>query len=415
VVSLYRLLFLIRQLEELRMAKLLAKVISSPNLFRLEPLNSVSVRLLRGRAPEAARTLKQRLEEIARNKKDPSLYFNVNIGLPFLKASRAEDYRQRQQHLRSLKSSSELNETSEISLEEVRKEWLKTSGPFHIKTIVEHFNIFEDLYGEAYFVPRVPLDISYNFTDDVVTPVCYGNQIKPNEAKNAPNINYEAEPSSLWCLLLTNPDGHFTEPDAEYVHWFIGNIPGNDISKGEEIVNYLQPFPPRGTGSQRMIFVLYKQEKLIDFTPYKRASPCLNLGDRTFRTKKFYRDLQDSITPAGISFYQSDWDDSLPAFFHNKLGMREPIYEFDFPVPYRKPAVWFPKKEAFNLYMDKHRDSKQIAKELLLKRLKEVDPFQPKRKEPKYPNAFPEDNSQPSWLRTEIRKQRLKWGRYSDS
>lgn len=65
--------------------------------------------------------------------------------------------------------------------------------------------------------------------------------------------------------------------------------------------------------------------------------------------------------------------------------------------------------------MDKHRDSKQIAKELLLKRLKEVDPFQPKRKEPKYPNAFPEDNSQPSWLRTEIRKQRLKWGRYSDS
>ena len=62
MVSLYRLLFLIRQLEELRMAKLLAKVISSPNLFRLEPLNSVSVRLLRGRAPEAARTLKQRLE-----------------------------------------------------------------------------------------------------------------------------------------------------------------------------------------------------------------------------------------------------------------------------------------------------------------------------------------------------------------
>ena len=60
----------------------------------------------------------------------------------------------------------------------------------------------------------------------------------------------------------------------EYLFLFdSGNIPGNDIAKGEEIVNYLQPFPPRGTGSQRMIFVLYKQEKLIDFTPYKRASP----------------------------------------------------------------------------------------------------------------------------------------------
>jgi len=314
-----------------------------------------------------------------------------------------------------LKLSSESDVTSEISLEEIRKEWQKTSGPFHIKTIVEHFNIFQDLYGEAYFVPRVPLNISYSFTNDISTPVCFGNQIKPNEAKNAPNVNYEANPSSLWCLLLTNPDGHFTEPDAEYVHWFIGNIPGNDISKGEEIVNYLQPFPPRGTGSQRMIFVLYKQEKMIDFSSFKRASPCLNLGERTFRTKQFYRDLQDLITPAGISFYQSDWDDSLTTFFHTALGMKEPVYEFDFPVPYRKPAAWFPKREPFNLYMDKHRDPKQIAKELLLQRLKHVDPFQPKEKEPKYPNAFPEDNKLPSWLRTEIRKQRLKWGRYSDS
>lgn len=64
--------------------------------------------------------------------------------------------------------------------------------------------------------------------------------------------------------------------------------------------------------------------------------------------------------------------------------------------------------------MDKHRDTKQIARELLLKRLNNVDPFKPKDTEPKYPNAFPEDTSLPSWLRVELRKQRLKWGRYSD-
>lgn len=32
------------------------------------------------------------------------------------------------------------------------------------------------------------------------------------------------------------------------------------------------------------------------------------------------------------------------------LDMKEPVYEFDFPVPYRRPPVWFPKKQAFNLY-----------------------------------------------------------------
>ena len=30
--------------------------------------------------------------------------------------------------------------------------------------------------------------------------------------------------------------------------------------------------------------------------------------------------------------------------------MSEPIYEFDQPEPYKKPAVWFPKKQSFNLY-----------------------------------------------------------------
>ena len=54
---------------------------------------------------------------------------------------------------------------------------------------------------------------------------------------------------------------------------FSGNIPGNNIDKGEEIISYLQPFPPRGTGSQRLIFVLYKQDKKIDLSSYHRTAP----------------------------------------------------------------------------------------------------------------------------------------------
>lgn len=58
-----------------------------------------------------------------------------------------------------------------------------------------------------------------------------------------------------------------------YNIFFSGNIPGNEVSKGEEIVSYLQPFPPKGTGSQRLIFVLYKQDKAIDFSLFKKESP----------------------------------------------------------------------------------------------------------------------------------------------
>lgn len=48
-----------------------------------------------------------------------------------------------------------------------------------------------------------------------------------------------------------------------------GNIPNDDVSKGETIVPYLQPFPPKGTGFHRHVFVLYKQNKKIDFKDYK--------------------------------------------------------------------------------------------------------------------------------------------------
>ena len=41
------------------------------------------------------------------------------------------------------------------------------------------------------------------------------------QAALPPIVSYEADPSSLWTLVLTNPDGHLSENDAEYVHWFM--------------------------------------------------------------------------------------------------------------------------------------------------------------------------------------------------
>ena len=45
------------------------------------------------------------------------------------------------------------------------------------------------------------------------------------------------------------------------------------------------------------------------------------LAERTFRTREFYRELQDTITPAGLAFFQADWDSSVTDFFHKELGI----------------------------------------------------------------------------------------------
>lgn len=52
-----------------------------------------------------------------------------------------------------------------------------------------------------------------------------------------------------------------------------GNIPGNKVEHGEQIVNYLKPIPSRGIGYYRYIFLLYKQKQPLDYTKYKKAQP----------------------------------------------------------------------------------------------------------------------------------------------
>lgn len=41
---------------------------------------------------------------------------------------------------------------------------------------------------------------------------------------------------------------------------FRGNIPGNQIDKGETLCSYLPPFPANGSGWHRCVFLLYKHE-----------------------------------------------------------------------------------------------------------------------------------------------------------
>lgn len=50
-------------------------------------------------------------------------------------------------------------------------------------------------------------------------------------------------------------------------------------------------------------------------------------------------------------------------------------------------------------------------KEFLLRKLKTVDPFKEPKAPHKYPNAYSIDKRLPSWLRVQIKKERLGWDR----
>ncbi|XP_045447672.1 39S ribosomal protein L38, mitochondrial [Melitaea cinxia] len=371
---------------------------------------------IRGKPPIYSRTIKERLDEL--NFKDELYTTRVDIGLPLAKKTSSKARKERLEHSKSVKSNKNLEELArkcmlEIDLEQSKKDWLHSLGPVHKKQIADHYGVFEHLYGEGFFIPQLNLEIFYDIKDDTCLPVYYGNIIKPAEALNSPLVSYESDGNTLWTLALSNLDGHLTENDKEYVHWLVANIPSNSIEKGDVIANYLQPFPLKGTGYHRYVFVLYKQDGRISYDiPLITSSS--SLEERTFSTRDWYQKYQDSITPVGLAFYQSDWDPTVKEFFHKTLNLKEPIYEYDFPDPYIRPQEWYPRRKPFNLYMDKYRDPKQINKEYLLRKLKNEDPFKAPPPPLRFPNAHPFPKSMPSWLKLHEKKIRLKWGRVND-
>ncbi|KAK0134300.1 39S ribosomal protein L38, mitochondrial [Merluccius polli] len=213
----------------------------------------------------------------------------VNIGLPRYRASRTAEVRERRRIVKDNKNNVDLEQatrlrTFKIPLDQVQDGWEKTTGPFQIRRLADHYGVFKDLFPKAYFLPQVLLGISYG--QEHSNRVYYGNRLTPTEASVAPHVSFEAEEGSLWTLLLTCPDEHLIDNEAEYVHWLVGNIPGGQVQLGQELCDYLAPFPAKGTGFQRYVYVLFKQEGLVDFQEDARQSPCFLRVTKWFATEE---------------------------------------------------------------------------------------------------------------------------------
>ncbi|XP_004615717.1 39S ribosomal protein L38, mitochondrial [Sorex araneus] len=329
------------------------------NLERLEKYRSFGRYRRRAeeeaRAPHWWRTYREHFAE----KSDPK--DKIDIGLPPPKVSRTQQLLERKQLLRELRASAEAERaarlgTASIPLEEVRAEWERTCGPYHKQRLAEYYGLYRDLFHGATFVPYVPLHVAYAVGEDHLMPVYHGNEVTPTEAARAPEVTYEADKGSLWTLLLTSLDGHLLEPEAEYLHWLVTNIPDCRVTEGQETCPYLPPFPARGTGFHRFVFLLFKQDKPIDFSGDTRPAPCYQLAQRTFHTFHFYKKHQEALTPAGLAFFQCRWDESVTHVFHQLLDMREPVFEFVRPPPYHPKQKRFPHQQPLR-YLDRYRDS----------------------------------------------------------
>ncbi|VDK57618.1 unnamed protein product [Cylicostephanus goldi] len=81
-----------------------------------------------------------------------------------------------------------------------------------------------------------------------------------------------------------------SDPDApsrkrpslrDYLHWVVIDVPGSHVKQGKELVSYMGPAPPSGTGLHRYYFLVYKQTKSVSLEKSARAN---------FDTHKFVKE-----------------------------------------------------------------------------------------------------------------------------
>lgn len=77
-----------------------------------------------------------------------------------------------------------------IPLEEVSKDWESHSGTSHIHAVANHYNIFDDLFGLAYFYPVLPLDVGYPADEDKIYPVYRGNVLTPTQVREGVCVSH---------------------------------------------------------------------------------------------------------------------------------------------------------------------------------------------------------------------------------
>jgi len=148
-----------------------------------------------------------------------------------------------------------------------------------------------------------------------------GNELTPTQVKDIPvSIKWPNEETALYTLCLTDPDAPSRQSPKyrEWHHWLVVNIPGNNVSRGDTLSEYVGSGPPKGTGLHRYVFLVYKQPNKL--TPdEKKLTNRSGEGRGQFSIKKFAKKYNLGDPVAG-NLYQAQWDDYVPKLYEQLSG-----------------------------------------------------------------------------------------------
>lgn len=91
--------------------------------------------------------------------------------------------------------------------------------------------------------------------------ILLGTIVNASMTKDMPRLTWKTEKDTFYSLAMINLDAptKANPVDGDYVHWLVGNIPGNDIGQGDTLVEYVGAFPVKDAGTQSFMFILNGQ------------------------------------------------------------------------------------------------------------------------------------------------------------
>lgn len=137
-----------------------------------------------------------------------------------------------------------------------------------------------------------------------------GNNFTAEQVQNRPKVSWKgAKETENYTLIMTD-----AQRKKEVLHWLTGNIPGNQVDKGDQLTSFFPSAPPKNSGNHRYVFLLFRQRTKINFQGHEKISTFQMEGRDTFSTESFVESYKLGSPVAG-NFYYASWDESCEEMF----------------------------------------------------------------------------------------------------
>lgn len=134
-------------------------------------------------------------------------------------------------------------------------------NPDYMRKALTEYKIYPYLLPD---LPKYPIEVYFGEHE-----VTFGNRLYWNDTKDEPtSVHWPAKKDREYILAAIGPDGTgIWNLRCFFEHWLVGNIPGDDVKKGNLRTEYLGTVGHyHGIGWFRIIFVVFEQlEKNLTF------------------------------------------------------------------------------------------------------------------------------------------------------